>query len=51
VLPKEKTDRKREIQNQMKQRYPSLRVTLALSDALGILTYGISHDILPTTVE
>ena len=43
ALPKEKTPRKNEIKNRMEQQYPHLKVILATSDALGILTYGINN--------
>ena len=39
-VPKEKGTRKHEIKELMQKMYPEIKVTLALSDALGILTYA-----------
>ena len=41
ALPKDKMDRKREIQRQMQQRYPSLKVFLWGADGLGLLDYAL----------
>ncbi len=38
-VPKEKTVRKNKIKQVVQMRYPRLQVTLATSDALGMLTY------------
>jgi hypothetical protein len=43
VLPKEKKDRKKAIQEQIGRLYPHIRVTLSVADALGILTYGTAY--------
>lgn len=43
-VPKEKGTRKHEIKEVMQKRYPHIKVTLALSDALGILTYAIDQE-------
>ena len=46
ALPKDKEQRKRVIKELMARRYPHLRVTLLVADALGILTYaGIVKEI------
>ncbi|OGS40508.1 MAG: hypothetical protein A3K77_00755 [Euryarchaeota archaeon RBG_13_31_8] len=42
ALPKNKKERKNKIKEKMQQLYPQLKITLATSDALGILTYGIN---------
>ncbi len=39
ILAKRKTERKNKIKMNVQARYPHLKVTLATSDALGILTY------------
>ena len=39
-LPKEKKDRKNIIKDEMQRRYPHLKVTLKVADALGILTWA-----------
>lgn len=40
ALPKDKSERKREIKELMARRFPHLRVTLKTADALGILTWA-----------
>jgi hypothetical protein len=40
---KDKETRKREIKEAMQKKYPHIKVTLALSDALGILTWAEEH--------
>lgn len=39
TLPKEKSDRKKAIREEMQRRFPHLSVTLKTADALGILEY------------
>jgi hypothetical protein len=41
--PKDKHERKKAIQEEMARRYPHLKVTLKVSDALGILTYALKR--------
>ena len=41
--PKDKKERKKAIQEAMQRLYPSLKVTLKVSDALGILTYFLKN--------
>ena len=41
VVSKEKGTRKNDIKEYMQKVYPDIKVTLALSDALGILTYAL----------
>lgn len=40
-LSKDKGTRKNQIKDLMQRRYPSLKITLKTSDALGIMTYGL----------
>ncbi|MFH1784139.1 MAG: hypothetical protein ABH868_04505 [bacterium] len=40
-IARRKTIHKREIKEEMQRRYPHLRVTLKIADALGILTWGM----------
>jgi hypothetical protein len=40
--PKDKKERKKAIQEAMQRRYPNIKVTLKVSDALGILTYYLN---------
>lgn len=40
ALPRDKMERKRAIKEEMARQHPHLKVTLATSDALGILTWG-----------
>ena len=42
--PKDKQERKKAIREAMARRYPHLKVTLKVADALGILTYALRHD-------
>lgn len=41
ILAKRKTERKNKIKAKVQGLYPDIRVTLAVADALGILTYGL----------
>lgn len=41
TLPKDKTQRKRAIKEEMQRRHPHLTVTLATADAIGLLEYQI----------
>lgn len=42
ILAKRKTERKNKIKQTVQARYPSLNITLATSDALGILEWGLN---------
>ena len=42
-VPKDKKDRKNKIKGLMARKYLHLKVTLSTSDALGILTWGLSR--------
>lgn len=42
-LPSDKKDRKNAIKENVSRRYPHCKVTLKTSDALGILTWGITQ--------
>lgn len=42
-LPSDKKERKAAIKDVMQRRYPNCKVTLATSDALGLLTWGLEH--------
>jgi hypothetical protein len=42
-VPKDKKERKNKIKELMARKYPHLKVTLSTSDALGILTWGMSR--------
>ena len=42
-VPKDKKDRKNKIKELMARKYLHLKVTLSTSDALGILTWGLSR--------
>ena len=42
--PKDKAQRKRAIKEAMQKRYARCKVTLATSDALGILTYALQQE-------
>lgn len=44
ILAKRKTERKNKIKQTVQARYPRLKITLATSDALGILDFGISKE-------
>lgn len=44
TVPKEKTARKNAIKAEMQRRYPKLKITLANSDALGILTFAMEKE-------
>ena len=44
ILAKRKQERKNKIKEKMQGLYPELKITLALSDALGILHYGINNE-------
>lgn len=43
ALPADKAERKKAIKEEMSRRYPHLKVTLKVSDALGLLTYGMAQ--------
>ena len=43
TLPKDKQERKRAIKEEMQRRYPSLTVTLATADALGMLAVRLGE--------
>lgn len=43
ALPSDKAERKKAIKEEMSRRYPHLKVTLKVSDALGLLTYGMAQ--------
>ncbi len=44
ILAKRKTERKNKIKAKAQALYPHLKITLATSDVLGILTYGIDKE-------
>ena len=43
ILAKRKTERKNKIKAKAQALYPHLKITLATSDALGILTWGMAQ--------
>ena len=47
VLSRRKQERKNNIKAKAQELYPHLKVTLALSDALGILNYGCEQEAEP----
>ncbi len=44
ILAKRKTERKNKIKAKVQMIYPDIKVTLALADALGILTWGLESN-------
>lgn len=44
VMPKDKKDRKNHIKDLMQRKYPSIKITLWSSDALGILGYAMDKN-------
>lgn len=42
TMPKEKNERKKHIQDMMQRKYPYLKVTLKIADALGIMEYAVN---------
>jgi len=44
ILAKRKTERKNKIKEKVQGLYPDIKVTLALADALGILTWGLEME-------
>ena len=46
ILAKRKTERKNKIKAKAQALYPHLKITLATSDALGILTWGMAQKVV-----